>query len=148
MILIDLADEVDDTPHEPAIRQEVLDELAQSGWFGAAAPRFDGAVCANHPDPDLWWRPADVKLASEVCAKCPALDECRDYGWSVAQDGVWGGEAVTPPPPDRACRHGHRDWRWSTEGRWVCAACKRAVAKSARKRKRNKRDEEQLAQAA
>jgi WhiB family transcriptional regulator, redox-sensing transcriptional regulator len=56
--------------------------------------RWEGAVCADHDDPDLWFdlHPARVTVAKQHCAPCPVRDDCLDYAVTQRVDyGVWGG---------------------------------------------------------
>lgn len=72
---------------------------------------FTEALCAGHPDPDLWFRFGEWRQAKLLCAGCPVKDQCltaaldyetTDYlrrlanedgrGTAVLTDGVWGGQ--------------------------------------------------------
>lgn len=60
------------------------------------------ALCAQI-DPDLWFdydehtrrakeRQRQVAVAKAICASCPLLMACRDYGLETRQPyGIWGG---------------------------------------------------------
>ena len=66
---------------------------------------FESGLC-RQTDPDLFFpNPGEaavkVRQAKAVCARCPLLDDCRDYimeterGWYLSlRHGVWGG--MTP----------------------------------------------------
>lgn len=37
----------------------------------------------------------DLAVAREICATCPVLDTCREWGRQHREHGVWGGETET-----------------------------------------------------
>jgi WhiB family transcriptional regulator, redox-sensing transcriptional regulator len=53
------------------------------------------AVCATHPDPDLWFPPRGPdpgREAKAFCAACPVAAECLEYALSHSiREGIWGG---------------------------------------------------------
>lgn len=54
------------------------------------------AVCADQKfDPELWFpHPTDDdkrEAAKNVCATCPIITDCLNYGLATKADGVWGG---------------------------------------------------------
>jgi len=58
-----------------------------------AAPDFPDALCAQSPDPDLWFAetPDEVATAKAICRRCPALEACAIYALSQPDTvGIWG----------------------------------------------------------
>jgi hypothetical protein len=53
------------------------------------------ALCATHPDPDLWHREKegdDVLTAKAICnTPCPVREQCLQKALSEPVEGVWGG---------------------------------------------------------
>jgi WhiB family transcriptional regulator, redox-sensing transcriptional regulator len=62
----------------------------------------DNAACNGHPDPDLWFAPADhpdTFQAVTVCRGCPVRFDCMEHALRHRDlDGVWGGMTA----PERA----------------------------------------------
>lgn len=126
-----------------ALRPEVLQELVEAGWFDQSTPRWEGALCASHPDPDLWHPTAPgpgekyalQQQAIAVCQPCPIRESCRQYGMANMKEGVWGGIALDPAkppkPPITHCPRGHNDWAYrgragaSGSQRRACLQCER-----------------------
>lgn len=63
-------------------------------------PRLSGALCATHPEPDLWFSPDedDQAAARAICGRCPAQTPCLSKGLAETparrvdrQTGIWGG---------------------------------------------------------
>lgn len=55
---------------------------------------FERAACRGRWDVMLFIdeSPTAVARAKEFCARCPVVEECRDYAFDVRADyGVWGG---------------------------------------------------------
>ena len=146
-----LADEKD-----PALRPEVLQELAEAGWFDQASPSWEGALCASHPDPDLWHpqglssagKFATQQRAIAICQPCPIRMKCRKYGLQNMKEGVWGGVALDPArdpstPDPRSlvthCKRGHSEWRSRGRGR-LCLQCERDRTARHRAKKKEQRD--------
>lgn len=53
-----------------------------------------GAQACLKEDPDLFYREdaASLKAAKAVCARCPVLEQCRDWAVETGEPhGVWGG---------------------------------------------------------
>ena len=48
-------------------------------------PELPGALCRQHPDPDLWTSDmrSEQEEARRVCRICPELADCR--AWTLAQ---------------------------------------------------------------
>lgn len=102
------------------------------------------ALCATHPNADLWF-PNSVGLAAKkqadaaarVCAACPVQRQCRDHKqYTGAATGVWGGDAkvsarVGPSaggPQNSGAAHG-TDAGYAKHhyyGETPCAACRAA----------------------
>ena len=77
-------------------------------------PDFNGAACATHPDPDMWFpHPKDQQgtdIAVAICADCPVRDACLAYALEHGiEHGIWGGETATQRKPIRVKR-----WRPGT----------------------------------
>ena len=66
--------------------------------------QFDNpALCASHPEPDLWFpkeksgtrnwtRTPDAVKARTICQACPAQQECLDYSLQYRYlYGIWAG---------------------------------------------------------
>jgi hypothetical protein len=55
----------------------------------------DGALCARHPEPDLWTSrlPSDRARAQLICQRCPVKALCAAWSLSLpaADTAVWGG---------------------------------------------------------
>ena len=69
-------------------------------WWAQLPPRprsMDSGLCVAHPDPDLWNSgliPAKRRQAIEICQRCPALAECREWSMclpSTEKFAVYGG---------------------------------------------------------
>ena len=63
-------------------------------------PDFDGAICATHPDPELWFpTPKDQQvtdIAVAICTDCPVRNACLAYALEHDIDhGIWGGQTAT-----------------------------------------------------
>jgi hypothetical protein len=55
-------------------------------------PVMDGALCASHPDPDLWFDALHQAAAMAVCQGCPVRAACDAWATETGQTlGVWGG---------------------------------------------------------
>lgn len=56
-------------------------------------PVFNSSrACLNHEDPDLFYRPADIEQAKQVCRRCPVAAACRSLALATGEEhGVWGG---------------------------------------------------------
>jgi len=59
-------------------------------------------LCVGHEDPDIWFDPARVEQAREICVKCPVQSGCHLSAVEGRErHGVWGGadayERGTPP---------------------------------------------------
>ncbi|GEN78707.1 WhiB family transcriptional regulator [Actinotalea fermentans] len=69
-------------------RRALLDLLDAHDTAGRPIP------CRQDPDP-AWTsdEPEDQAVAARLCARCPALDQCRAYGTAFPKEcGVYGGE--------------------------------------------------------
>lgn len=137
---------------DPAVRPEVIEELSEAGWFDTPAPDWTGALCASHPDPDLW-HPTSTKYGEKyelqqraiaTCQPCPIRTTCRKYGVQHMKEGVWGGIALDPakdpsePDPRRLathCKRGHSDWTIRGRQR-ACRVCDKARAATRRAKKK------------
>lgn len=73
-------------------------------------PWMEHALCANHPDPDLWF-PSEsgtraalqVRAAKDICADCPVTAECLAAAQAdPGTYGIWGG--LTQPERRRLHR--------------------------------------------
>lgn len=51
----------------------------------------DRAACRGE-DPELFFQEDCVELAKAICARCPVIVQCRDFG-RRSTAGVWGGES-------------------------------------------------------
>lgn len=59
----------------------------------------DLALCAIHPDKDLWFPPGDspryaeqVEKAKRICQACPVIWQCATWATERQEPhGVWGG---------------------------------------------------------
>jgi WhiB family redox-sensing transcriptional regulator len=54
------------------------------------------AACRGTDRPDLFFpmRPAGVRKAKAVCARCPVKDQCLQWAMDSRQNfGVWGGKS-------------------------------------------------------
>ncbi len=78
-------------------------------------PGLPGALCRQHPDPDLWT--SDMRSGQEearrVCRICPELAGCR--GWTLAQPACRmdaGMVAAMTPAGRFAERRKRRQKRW------------------------------------
>lgn len=72
----------------------VLDELVEL-TPKVPAPDWTDALCAQ-TDPELFFpeqgRTNDAELAKWICARCPLVNQCREWAIATGQDhGVWGG---------------------------------------------------------
>jgi hypothetical protein len=54
-------------------------------------PDLDGALCAGHPDPNLFFRDSAKaqRERNKICPGCPVRDACETYG-KTQSHGVWG----------------------------------------------------------
>lgn len=147
-----LADEKDS-----ALRPEVLQELVEAGWFDQTSPSWEGALCASHPDPDLWHPTSAVpgekyarqQRAIAICQPCPIRTECRRYGVQNMKVGVWGGVALDPAKDPSTsdprsltthCAKGHSEWRTRRNARRACVPCERDRTARYRAKKKEQRD--------
>ncbi|MCU7531582.1 WhiB family transcriptional regulator [Prescottella equi] len=104
------------------------------------APRLDGAICATHPNPDLWFSNSDIgrSAAQRICAGCPVATGCRSAAHTAReQHGVWAGESerqrlgepkVGRPRPTRCPKeHEFTDDNTYTNpsGHRICLTCRR-----------------------
>ena len=68
------------------------------------------AVCANHPDPDLWFPSCNGGgEARELCTGCPVRRECLEDVMSARTlpiEGVWAGYNATELAALYEMRHG------------------------------------------
>lgn len=70
--------------------------LGQAGHDAAHGWMVD-ALCATHPDPELWFPttgdPMTVAApAIAVCQSCPVRQPCLDFAMTDLRiEGVWGG---------------------------------------------------------
>ena len=117
----------------------------------APPPWTDRAACAGHAsaDLDLWHPPPEderhlFERARQVCAACPVLPDCREYGLMllsvVGKDGVHGMfGGLTPKellrlarrysrPTRKMARHGTRSMYTTQSCR--CRLCRAANARS------------------
>lgn len=53
-------------------------------------PAWQAHAACREPDGISWFSLSDVAAARAVCATCPVLAACRDYG-KRERAGVWGG---------------------------------------------------------
>lgn len=60
-----------------------------------------GAACKGlaFPDVDPWHHEvgeADLtRIAKRICASCPVMDQCREYGDTIPNaQGIWGGRSI------------------------------------------------------
>lgn len=56
----------------------------------------DHAVCAGHPDPDLWFPRNEQterrRQAVAICRTCPVTRQCLAYALANNfEEGIWGG---------------------------------------------------------
>lgn len=54
------------------------------------------ALCANHPDQDLWFpeRGASTAEAKAICRVCPVQQPCLEYAIANGEKfGIWGGRS-------------------------------------------------------
>lgn len=70
-----------------------------------------GGPCADE-DPELFWPISDnqerqIAKAKTVCAGCPVLAECREFGMTQPE-GIWGGTTATERREIRAQAERHR----------------------------------------
>lgn len=106
------------------------------------------ALCAKHPDPDLWHPNAvgpaqqkQIAQAASICMRCPVAVECDLYRQEIgAASGVWGGDVVRSPNGARpmvvqahGTEAGYR--RHRTRGEKPCAACRTAASAASRLRR-------------
>lgn len=86
---------VDRASAEPAALTAAVPSSSESiDSIGRRSPR--GLPCHVH-DPDLWFAesPGDLERAKELCATCPARNECLAGALGRSEPcGVWGGEIV------------------------------------------------------
>jgi WhiB family redox-sensing transcriptional regulator len=61
-------------------------------------PWMDDAACQNDPDPDLWFRGAEIPKAADratalgICAVCKVRKPCLDFAMKEElTDGIYGG---------------------------------------------------------
>jgi hypothetical protein len=57
-------------------------------------PWYEGAACAGHPEPDLWFseEPAGRARARQICRGCPARAGCFIAAVARGEEyGTWGG---------------------------------------------------------
>lgn len=71
-------------------------------------PRFDGSQPCREIDPELFF-PRNSKETwyhrketEQLCARCPFLQECRDYAISYGVTGYWGGLTFKERQKERA----------------------------------------------
>lgn len=58
--------------------------------------------CESNPDawfPEWGYTNMLTRQAVQLCATCPVLRECMEYGLKHEQHGIWGG--LTPPERQR-----------------------------------------------
>lgn len=58
-----------------------------------SVPYFADALCAEYPDPNLWFAETsvDAALAKAICRRCPALEACALYALAQPDEyGIWG----------------------------------------------------------
>ena len=64
----------------------------------ADLPWMEGAACAGHEFPEMWFPFRDIyddskrRRAIEICGGCPVQVQCLEYALPLAElDGIWGG---------------------------------------------------------
>jgi hypothetical protein len=68
-------------------------------------PDFTGAACAGLPTDEFYGdngTPMPVKTIKKICAECPVLNECFEWGLHHERHGMWGGAS---PDERRKIRH-------------------------------------------
>ncbi|MFH5208533.1 WhiB family transcriptional regulator [Antrihabitans spumae] len=57
------------------------------------APDWLRAACRGDANPEAWFPfpTQDYGYALSVCARCPILLQCGEFGRATGQSGVWGG---------------------------------------------------------
>ena len=62
-------------------------------------PEWQSRGECNGFDPNIFFVNANEKSkmrqAQSICNRCPVKKECRDYGVSTGQEGIWGGLLLT-----------------------------------------------------
>lgn len=109
------------------------------------------ALCATHPNPDLWFPNStgisarrQAQEAGRICVQCPVQAECGEQRKRTgANTGVWGGSYHLTKPvgskPNRPREHGtdHGYDQHRTRGETPCHSCRYAHAWTQRKRARS-----------
>lgn len=56
-------------------------------------PNWDGALCREVGDPDLWFpeKGGPANSARAVCNVCPLREKCLDWAIANNEVGIWGG---------------------------------------------------------
>jgi hypothetical protein len=66
---------------------------------GVTLPVLPGALCADAPDPDLWYsaQPSRRAAAIRICRACPVIARCGQWADAAGvTSGIWGGRPYTP----------------------------------------------------
>lgn len=114
--------------------------------------------CVSHPSlyqpeetGDAESRDDDIRLARAICSRCPVLLECRSWGRTRRETGIWGGEteeeraalgyARKPQPGDRRPECGTEagaKWHRRYGSGKPCAACGYAERQANLQRRRER----------
>lgn len=64
-------------------------------------------ACLPAPDPDIFFSEfaVDIALAKSMCAVCPMVQSCLNYGMKHENNGIWGGLT----PEERFALRGNKD---------------------------------------